>query len=249
MIGTFLNVGTVLLGATIGLLLGSRFPERVHQTVMAGLGIMTLVVGVSMALPGNVLIVLFSLLIGGIIGELTNVDGKLLALGQWLEARFARQGDKGSFTKGFVTASLVFCVGPLTILGSIQDGLVGDHSLLAIKSLLDLFSSLAFAATLGVGVAFAALTVLVVQGGIALAAMLVGSSLGTVARDTPWIVQMTASGGAVIIGISFLLLDLKKIRVANFVPAIFIAPLLQIGLDTLAPLLQALAHSAGIPLP
>lgn len=249
MTGTLLNVVTVLLGSTLGLVLGSRFPERMHQTVMAGLGIMTLVVGVSMALPGNVLIVLSSLLIGGILGEAIDIDGKLNALGRWLETRFARQGDPGKFTKGFVTASLVFCVGPLTILGSIQDGLVGDHSLLAIKSLLDLFSSLAFGATLGVGVIFAAATVLIVQGGISLAAMLVGASLGTVARDAPWIVQMTAAGGAVIIGISFLLLDLKKIRVANFIPAVLIAPLLQIGLDYFAPLLQALAHSWGLALP
>lgn len=231
MTGTILNVVTVLIGSGIGLLLGARFPERIRQTVMAGLGIMTLIVGVSMAIPGNLLIVLFSMLIGGILGELLDLDGKLNALGRWLEARFARGGDAGNFTKGFVTASLVFCVGPMTILGSIQDGLVGDYRLLAIKSLLDLFSSLAFASTLGVGVAFAGVTVLVVQGGIALVAMLLGASVGIVARDAPWIVQMTATGGAVIIGISLLLLDLRKIRVANFIPAILIAPLIQVALD------------------
>jgi len=124
---------------------------------------MVLVVGLSMAIPGNALIVLFSLLIGGILGELVDIDGKLNALGCWLEARFAREGDAGNFTRGFVSASLVFCVGPLTILGAIQDGLVGDYRLLAIKSLLDAFAGLAFASTLGIGVAFAAITVLVVQ--------------------------------------------------------------------------------------
>ncbi len=231
MTGTFLNVVTVLVGSGIGVLLGARFPKRIQQTVMAGLGIMVLIIGVSMALPGNALIVLFSLLIGGILGELLNIDGKLNGLGQWLEARFARGEQAGNFTKGFVTASLVFCVGPLTILGAIQDGLLGDYRLLAIKSLLDMFAGLAFASTLGIGVAFAAATVLIVQGGISLVAMLVGASVGSVARDTPWVIQMTATGGAVIIGISLLLLDLKKIRVANFIPAIIIAPLIQVALE------------------
>lgn len=231
MTGTILNVVTVLIGATIGVLLGARFPEKVRQTVMAGLGIMTLIVGVSMAIPGNALIVLFSLLIGGILGEVLDIDGKLNALGRWLEARFSRGEQAGNFTKGFVTASLVFCVGPMTILGSIQDGLVGDYRLLAIKSLLDLFAGLAFASTLGIGVAFAGVTVFIVQGGIALLSMLVGSSLGAITRETPWVVQMTATGGAVIIGISLLLLDLKKIRVANFTPAILIAPLIQVALE------------------
>ncbi|MBI4673140.1 MAG: DUF554 domain-containing protein [Chloroflexi bacterium] len=231
MTGTILNVVTVLIGATIGVLLGARFPERVRQTVMAGLGIMTLIVGVGMALPGNALIILFSLLTGGIIGELLDVDGKLNALGRWLEARFARGEAAGNFTRGFVTASLVFCVGPMTILGSIQDGLIGDYRLLAIKSLLDMFAGLAFASTLGIGVAFAGATVLIVQGGIALLAMFVGSSLGEITRATPWVIQMTATGGAVILGISLLLLDLKKIRVANFIPAILIAPLIQVALE------------------
>jgi hypothetical protein len=231
MTGTLLNVITVLIGALLGVWLGARFPERMRQTVMAGLGIMTLIVGVGMALPGNALIVLFSLLIGGILGELLDIDGKLNALGQWLEARFSRGEEAGTFTKGFVTASLVFCVGPMTILGSIQDGMLGDYRLLAIKSLLDMFAALAFASTLGIGVAFAGATVLIVQGGIALLAMLVGASLGDISRTTPWVIQMTAAGGAVIIGISLLLLELKKIRVANFIPAILIAPLIQVALE------------------
>lgn len=231
MTGTILNTITVLIGAAIGVALGSRFPERMRQTVMAALGIMTLIVGVSMAIPGNALIVLFSLLIGGIAGELLDVDSKLNGLGQWLEKRFSRGGEAGNFTRGFVTASLVFCVGPMTILGSIQDGLAGDYRLLAIKSLLDMFTALAFASTLGIGVAFAALTVLIVQGGIAVLAMLVGTALGDVSAATPWIIQMTATGGAVIIGIALLLLEVKKVRVANFIPAILIAPLITVALE------------------
>lgn len=231
MTGTVLNVVTVLIGATIGTVLGARFPEKIRQTVMAALGIMTLVVGVGMAITGNVLIVLLSMLLGGIIGELLRIDDGLNALGRALEARVARGGTHGNFTRGFVTASLLFCVGPMTILGSIQDGLVGDYRLLAIKSLLDLFAGMAFASMLGIGVAFAAITVLLVQGGISVAAMLVGASLGVITRETPWVIQMTATGGAVIIGISLILLELKRVRVANFTPAILIAPLIQVALE------------------
>lgn len=237
MTGTILNVIKVLIGATIGTLLGARFPEKIRQTVIAGLGIMVLVVGISMAIPGNLLIVLFSMLIGGILGELLRIEDGLDALGRALENRFAAgaaavaEGKRGNFTRGFVTASLVFCVGPMTILGSIQDGLVGDYRLLAIKSLLDMFAGLAFASTLGIGVAFAGATVLIVQGAISLLAMLVGASLGSITRETPWVIQMTATGGAVILGISLLLLDLKRVRIANFIPAILIAPLIQVALE------------------
>jgi uncharacterized membrane protein YqgA involved in biofilm formation len=231
MTGTILNVVAVLLGTAIGLALGSRFPERMRQTVMAGLGIMVLVIGLSMAITGNALIVLFSMLIGGIVGELIDIDGKLNGLGRWLEDRFAKSEKAGNFTRGFVVASLVFCVGPMTILGSIQDGLTGDYRLLAIKSLLDMFAGLAFASTLGIGVAFAAVTVFFVQGAIALLAMFVGVSLGNITPATPWVVQMTATGGAVILGIALLLLDLKQVRVANFIPAILIAPLIQVALE------------------
>ncbi len=231
MTGTLINVVTVLVGATVGTLLGARFPERVRETVMAALGIMTLVLGLGMAIPGNALIVLGSLLVGGIIGELFQIDARLNALGRALEARFAREGQVGNFTKGFVTASLVFCVGPLTILGSIQDGLIGDYRLLAIKSLLDGFAGLAFASTLGIGVAFAAVTVLIYQGGMSLIAALIGAAIGAVSRDTPWVIQLTATGGAILVGIGLLLLNLRQIRVANFIPAIFIAPMVQVALD------------------
>jgi uncharacterized protein len=231
MTGTLLNVITVLLGATLGTLLGARFPERVRETVMGALGIMTLVIGLGMAITGNALIVLGSLLLGGVLGELLQIDERLNALGRGLEARFARSGTVGNFTRGFVTASLVFCVGPLTILGSIQDGLIGDYRLLALKSLLDGFAGLAFASTLGIGVAFAALTVLLFQGGISVVAMLVGATLGAVTKDTPWVVQLSATGGAILVGIGLLLLDLKRLRVANLLPAIFIAPLMQVGLE------------------
>lgn len=234
MTGTILNVITVILGGTLGTLLGNRLPEKMRGTVMNGLGLMVAVIGMQMALAShNILIVLGSILVGGIIGEGLRIQDGLDGLGRKLEERFARGGEAGRFTRGFVTASLLFCVGPMTILGSIQDGLVGDYNLLAIKSTLDGFGALAFSSTLGIGVAFAALTVLLIQGALSLAATLLGTALGAVTRYTPWVIEMTATGGVLIMGISLILLDLKQVRVGNLLPAIFIAPLIVIGLAAL----------------
>ncbi len=225
MTGTILNVITVIIGGTLGAILGARLPDKIRETVMHGLGLLVLVIGISMALTTkNILIVLASILFGGIIGELLDIQSRLDGIGQKLEERFARGGEAGKFTRGFVTASLIFCVGPLAILGAIQDGLIGDFNLLAIKSVLDGFAGLAFASTLGIGVAFAALTVLVYQGVISLAAIFLGSALGAVTKDTPWVIEMSATGGVLIMGISLVLLDLKRVRVANLLPAVLIAP-------------------------
>ncbi|MCI0476373.1 MAG: DUF554 domain-containing protein [Anaerolineales bacterium] len=234
MTGTILNVITVVVGGALGAMLGARLPEKMRDTVMHGLGLMTLVIGVQMAIgTRNILIVLASILFGGILGEMLGIQARLDALGKILEARFARGAQAGTFTRGFVTASLVFCVGPMTILGSIQDGLIGDYNLLAIKSTLDGFAALAFASTLGIGVAFSALTVFVVQGAISLAAMLFGGALGAITRTTPWVIEMTATGGVLIMGIGLILLDLKQVRVGNLLPAIFIAPLIVVVLAAL----------------
>jgi uncharacterized membrane protein YqgA involved in biofilm formation len=225
--GTLLNVLTVVIGGLIGTWLGARLPEKIRETVMHGLGLMTLVIGVQMALTTrNILIVLASVLVGGIIGELLDIQARLDSVGKKLEARFARGDSENKFTRGFVTASLVFCVGPMTILGSIQDGLLGDYQLLAIKSTLDGFAGMAFASAMGVGVVFAALTVLIYQGGISLAARFFAAALGAVSRETPWVIEMTATGGVLIMGISLILFDLKRVRVGNLLPAIVIAPLI-----------------------
>ncbi len=234
MTGTLLNVITVIIGGTLGAILGARLPDKIRETVMHGLGLLVLVIGISMALTTkNVLIVLASILAGGIIGELLDLQARLDGIGQKLEERFARGGEAGTFTRGFVTASLVFCVGPLAILGAIQDGLLGDFNLLAIKSMLDGFAGLAFASTLGIGVVFAALTVLVYQGAISLAAILLGGALGSVTRDTPWVIEMSATGGVLIMGIALVLLDLKRVRVANLLPAVLIAPAIVVVLTLL----------------
>ncbi len=232
MTGTVLNIITVLIGGTIGTLLGNRMSARVQETVMHGLGLMVLVIGVVMASgTANLLVPLFSIVVGGVLGELMRISDGLDWLGDQAEARWGTQLGQGrvagwSVTRAFVTSSLIFCVGPMTILGSIQDGLLGDYDLLAVKSALDGFAAIPFAASLGPGVLFSAGTVAVVQGGLSAAAMAIGGGLGDMSRQTPWVVELTATGGVVILGIGLSLLEVKRIRVANLLPSIAIAPLI-----------------------
>ena len=234
MTGTIINVITVLVGTALGVLLGGRLSERMSQTVLHGLGLVTAAIGLQMFLEtANVLIVLGAVLVGGILGEWWNLEARLNGIGAWLEARFNRGGGDEEratrFIRGFVTASLLFCVGPMAILGSIQDGLTGDYRLLAIKAMLDGFASLAFASSLGVGVGFSALALLIYQGGIALAAAQAQAVL------TPeMIAELTATGGVLILGISVsTLLEIKPIRVGNFLPALLLAPLIVAALNAL----------------
>jgi uncharacterized protein len=220
MTGTLINTATVIVGSTLGTFLRSRFPDRVRQMVIWGVGLVSLVIGLQMSLTTqNILVVLGSLLTGGIVGELVRLDEGLNRLGDMLQAQLTTEKDS-AFSKGFVTASLLFCVGPMTILGSIQDGLSGDYTLLATKSILDGFASLALAASMGWGVLFAALTVLVYQGGLTLGAGLMKTLL-----TEPMVAEMTATGGTLILAIGLNLLDLTTIRVANFLPALVVAPL------------------------
>lgn len=239
MIGTIINIIAVVIGASIGALAGNRLPAKVQETVLNGLGLLTLTIGVSMAIgSANILIPMFSVLLGGVVGEFLCIDDGLTWLGQQAEERWGQRLGQGkvagwSVTQAFVTSSLIFCVGPMTILGSIQDGLLGDYQLLAIKSTLDGFAAIPFAASLGPGVLLSAVTVAVVQGGIAGAAMLLGAGIGEVSRETPWVIELTATGGVLILGIGLSLLDLKKIRVANLLPAIVLAPLIVVVLQVL----------------
>ena len=228
-IGTVVNVSTVLIGTVLGLTFGSRLPERIRSTVLGGVGLLTLVIGVQEATQThNIVFPLVALIAGGIIGELLQLEERLERLGERLRQRFERPSTEGTlkpstFVEGFVAASLLFCVGPLTILGSIQDGLGGpDHAqLLFVKSALDGLVSVVFAATLGWGVGFSALTVVAVQGTLTLGANAADSLL------TPRMVdEMTAAGGVMILGIGLRLLDLKRVRVASFLPALLLAPVL-----------------------
>lgn len=228
MIGTLINVGTVLVGTVVGTLLGARLPERVRETVLHALGLVTVLVGVAQGLAafrppltdltrGAVLVVMGSVLVGGVLGELLGIERGLDRLGEALRARFGR--GQARFTEGFVVASLVFCVGPLTIVGSIQEGLTGDYQLLAVKAMLDGFAALAFASALGWGVGFSILVIVVYQGTLTL-----GSSAVAGAFSDTMIAAMSATGGVLILGIALRLLDLRRVRVANLLPAVVIAP-------------------------
>jgi uncharacterized membrane protein YqgA involved in biofilm formation len=225
MTGTLLNIATVIVGSLIGLMFGSRIPAKLKETVIAGMGLFTAAMGLQMFLKTeNPLTVLGALLIGTLLGEWWRIEDGLHKLGEILEQRFSREEDDGSnkFVRGFLTASLLFCVGPMAILGSIQDGLTGDYNLLAVKSVLDGFASIAFASTLGIGVAFSSLIVLVYQGGISLLA----GQLNTIVNAS-MMNELTAAGGVLLMGVGISnLLEIKKIRVGNMLPALFIAPLI-----------------------
>ena len=221
MTGTLINMGAIVAGTAIGSLAGSRLPSRMRRIVLYGIGLVVLLMGFQMAVrTQNVLAVLAAILIGGIIGELLRIEERLEQLGQFFQKRFSK-GSEQSIAEGFVTASLVFCVGPMAILGSISDGLSGDYSLLSIKAVMDGFASIAFGASLGWGVGLSAISILVYQGAITLFA---GSLPG--ALNEAMITEMTATGGLIIIGIGIKLLDLKDLPLANFVPAIGVAPVI-----------------------
>ena len=226
MTGTFINVAAILIGGTIGLFFGSRIPERFKNTVIAGMGLFTAALGLQMFFKSeNSLIVLGALIIGALLGEWIGIEDGLQAFGQMLEKRFSRDAETGSsskFVRGFMVSSLLFCIGPIAILGSIQDGLTGDYKLLAVKSTLDGFASIAFASTLGVGVLFSSLIILIYQGGVSLLA----HQLNAIVTD-PMMAEMTATGGVILMGVAFSnLLEIKKIRVGNFLPALAVAPLI-----------------------
>jgi len=236
MTGTILNVITVLIGGTIGLLFGNRLPDRVLRTIVAGLGLFVASMGISMFLStNNPLIVLGGILIGGLLGEWWGIEDGLEGLGGWLQSRVGGNGggeeaptdSRARFIQGFLTASLLFCVGPMTILGSIQDGLMGDYELLAIKSTLDGFASIALAASLGLGVLFSVVVVLVFQGGISLLAAQLTALFPKALLEEALIPELTAAGGVILLGIALSsLLGVTKIRVGNFLPALAIAPLI-----------------------
>jgi len=236
-IGTLVNVATVLLGATIGVLLGNRLPVRTRDVVTDVLGLVTLLIaGISaiavldpdlsraVGSSAPLLIVLGSLLVGGIVGSLLRLEQRVEAFGGWLQQRLS--GDAGSverhrFIEGFVTASLLFCTGPLTILGSLNDGLGNGADQLVLKAVLDGFAAIAFAASFGWGVAASAITVLVVQGSLTL----VGFILGDVLPDSH-LAALTATGGLLLVGVALRLLRIREIPVADLLPALVVAPLL-----------------------
>ena len=217
LLGTLANVAAIALGTLLGLALKQRLPERINTIAMQALGLVTVLIGIKMVTTAeNVLIILVSMVIGGIVGELLQIEQRLDRFGSRIEAKLSKEG--GTFTKAFVTSTLLYCVGPLAILGALQDGLQGDYSILLTKSGLDGVASVAFASTLGVGVLFSTLPVALYQGGITVAASLLQPYL-----SLPIINAMTATGGLLILGIGLNILKISQIRVANFLPAILVA--------------------------
>lgn len=218
--GTLVNVVAVVAGSLIGMSAGDRMPDRYRSIVLSALGLGTLLIGFKLALlTQHLSLVLGALLLGAITGTALDLDGRLNRLAQWLKS-VARQ-ESATFVTGFVSASLLFCVGPLTIVGSIQDGSTGDHTLLYTKSLLDLFAATALASSLGIGVLFSAITVLIIQGGLTLA----GGYLAALTEGAV-IDEMSSVGGLMIVAIGLHLLEIKKIPLANLLPGlIFIVPM------------------------
>jgi uncharacterized membrane protein YqgA involved in biofilm formation len=235
-LGTVLNVGAILVGSALGVLIGHRLPERTRRTVTDALGLVTLVIGglnivalrdpdyaAAVGTGGTLLVVLGALVIGGIVGSLLRIERRLEGLGGWLQRKLVRGSStsRGTFVEGFVDASLVFCIGPLAILGSLSDGLGRGIEQLALKSTLDGFASLAFAASLGWGVAASALSVGVWQGLLTVLSAVLGTLL-----SAALIASVTATGGVLLLGVGLRLLGIKQVAVGDLLPALVVAPLL-----------------------
>jgi uncharacterized protein len=222
-LGTALNTSTVLAGATIGLAFGRVIPASLQQIIRTAIGLFVAVIGIQMALKTrSPLVLLVSILVGVTLGELLRLDAGVQAIGSWAERRFSGGGgEPGRVSVAFITTSLIFCVGPLTVLGSFLDGTRGDITLLAIKSTLDGVTSIVFAATLGWGVLLSAASVLLVQGSLTLVAFLIHAGLSDLQAA-----ELTAAGGIAVLGIALGLLELKAVKVANFLPALAVAPVL-----------------------
>lgn len=226
LVGTLVNTGAVIVGSLLGLLLGNILPERLRDTVMKGLGLCTLFVGIDGMLGGgNSLISIISVAVGAVIGELCDLDGHLNRFAEGLERKFkrGREGEGPSLAEGFVTASLVFCVGAMTIVGALNDGLTGNHEMLFTKATLDFVSSIIFASSLGIGVMLSAPAIFTIEGGIACLASLVAPILQQNPNTVP---EMTVVGSVLIVAISLNLLGVTKLKVMNYVPAIFLPILL-----------------------
>lgn len=220
MLGVLVNTATVLLGSTLGLIFKKGIPQRLSQAIMQALGLCVVFIGVSGTLEGeNALVLILSMILGTLVGTLLDIDGAFTRLGALVEKKFSRPGENASLAQGFVTASLLFCVGAMAVVGSLNAGLRSDHEMLLTKSLLDLISSCMLAATLGLGVTFAAATVFVYQGAIVLLAQFLAPLLSQAA-----IAEMTCAGSLMILALGLNMLEVTKLKVANFLPGLVFAP-------------------------
>jgi len=222
MLGVLVNTLTVLIGSSVGLIFRKGIPDKVTGAAMTGIGLCTMYIGIDGLMAGqNVLILIASTIIGVIIGTLLDIDGKINGLGRYVEKHFGKKDGKTPVAQGFVTASLLFCIGSMTIVGSLESGLTGDNSMIYTKSLLDLISSSMLAATLGYGVLIASAFVFVFQGALVLLAGLLKPLLTDAA-----IAEMICSGSLIILALGLNITGITKIKVADFLPAIFVAPII-----------------------
>lgn len=219
-IGTLVNFGAVILGSTVGLIIHRNLPKRYVQLVFQIMGLFTLVLGFKMALKGEqLLIMIFSLILGGLLGEIIKLEEWVNGLGDKVKRLTKSKND--SFSEGLVTSFLLFCVGSMTILGAIEEGMNGNPELLLVKSLMDGISSVALTVAFGIGVLFSSIPLLVFQGGLTLLAYLAGEFIAPTI-----ITEVTATGGVILIGLGINLLEIKKIKIVNLLPAMLIVPLL-----------------------
>ena len=225
MLGTIVNSIIIIVGCLVGLIVKGRLTEKISTTIMNGLALCTLYIGISGALNGgDTLIMIISVAIGALIGEIIDIDKWLNKLGYYLESKFKNKKESNiSIAEGFITSSLLFCVGAMAIVGSLESGLRGNHDTLFTKSILDGISSIIFTSSLGIGVIFSAVTVFVYQGSITLGAGLLSGVL-----STSVITNMSAVGGLLIIGLGLNMLGVTKIKIANLLPAIFLPIIFQI---------------------
>ena len=222
MIGVIVNVITVIVGSCIGLVFKKGIPERVSKAAMIGLGACALYIGISGSLCGeNVLILIASVVLGAITGTLLNIDGAVNMLAEKVESKFKKDGKQASVAEGLVSATLLFCVGSMTVTGSIQAGLTGDNSILITKAALDLVSSMMLASSLGAGVLLSAVSVFVIQGGLVLLAGILSPFMNPGAIN-----EMTCAGSLLIVMIGTNLMGITKIKVADYLPAILFAPII-----------------------
>ncbi|MEA5472525.1 DUF554 domain-containing protein [Spirulina sp. 06S082] len=227
--GTWINIIAILVGTTFGLLLQNRLPQKMQQILTQALGLLTIWIGVTMADSLNqaqggkidgIILGLLALTMGGILGEALQIEDRLAAIGDWLQRRFR---SKGRFTEGFVASSLLFCVGSLAVLGSLNNGLTGDNTLLVLKAVMDAIASIALTSSYGIGVGFSTLSILLYQGSISLAAGSLANFIPDPQTD-PRIFLVTGVGGLTILGLGLNLLEVTRIRIASFLPAIALAP-------------------------
>ncbi|MCM2325111.1 MAG: DUF554 domain-containing protein [Candidatus Woesearchaeota archaeon] len=218
--GTIINAIAIILGSSIGIFFSKLIPEKIKDIIFQALGLSTILIGLQMAFKtGNLLILIFSLLIGGIIGEALDLEKRLNSFGEFLRKKM--KSKNRTFVEGFVTASLVFCIGAMAIVGSIQDGINDDQTVLYTKSLLDGFASIAFSSALGIGVVFSVIPILLYQGGMTLLAVYLKDFLTSAV-----ITEMTAAGGMLIFGIGLNILKIKVIKVGNLLPSVLVAVML-----------------------